>query len=168
MCMAFRSGARNTEATRGLIFLGAGGWDMGHHNHDGNIRANHSDAGTILWFIRSPRIHWLCFCEMTIVKQLERRDSQIDLKYVILLMEEIRLTSWYGRYPIFHMFFYIPGGAMLLPSTLPYTIGEEVFRQTLSTPKTLLGGYLELMQENPRWFLVSCKYIRMFECIFLV
>ena len=27
-----------------------------------------------------------------------------------LLMEEIRLTSWYGKYPIIYMVLYIPGG----------------------------------------------------------
>ena len=34
------------------------------------------------------------------------------------LMEEIRLTSWYGKYPIIYRVLYIPGGAELLPSTV--------------------------------------------------
>ena len=36
----------------------------------------------------------------------------------ILLMEESRLTSWYGKYPIIYMGLYIPGGAEFLPSTV--------------------------------------------------
>ena len=33
-------------------------------------------------------------------------------------MEEIRLTSWYGKYPIIDRVLYIPGGAEFLPSTV--------------------------------------------------
>ena len=38
--------------------------------------------------------------------------------FVLLLMEEIRLTSWYGEYPIIYRVLYIPGGAGFLPSTV--------------------------------------------------
>jgi len=31
-------------------------------------------------------------------------------KALLLLMEEIRLTSWYGKYPIIYKVLYIPGG----------------------------------------------------------
>ena len=34
------------------------------------------------------------------------------------LMEEIRLTSWYGEYPIIYRVLYIPAGAEFLPSTI--------------------------------------------------
>ncbi len=37
---------------------------------------------------------------------------------IILLMAEIRLTSWYGKFPIVHRVLYIPGGAGFLPSTV--------------------------------------------------
>ena len=33
-------------------------------------------------------------------------------------MDEIRLTSWYGNYPIIYRVWYIPGGAGFLPSTV--------------------------------------------------
>ena len=33
---------------------------------------------------------------------------------------EIRLTSWYWEYPVFHRISYITGGARFLPSTLPF------------------------------------------------
>ena len=36
----------------------------------------------------------------------------------IRMMEEIRITSWYGKYPIIYMVLYIPGGAGFLPSTV--------------------------------------------------
>ena len=36
----------------------------------------------------------------------------------VLLMEEIRLTSWYGKSPVMYRGFYIPGGAGFLPSTV--------------------------------------------------
>ena len=36
-----------------------------------------------------------------------------------MLMEEIRLTSWYGKYPIIYRVLYIPGGCLgFLPSTV--------------------------------------------------
>ena len=34
------------------------------------------------------------------------------------LMEEIRLTSWYGNHPIIYKVLYIPGGAGFLPSAV--------------------------------------------------
>ena len=38
---------------------------------------------------------------------------------VMLLMEEIRLTSWYGKYPTIYRVSYIPGGCLgFLPSTV--------------------------------------------------
>ena len=37
---------------------------------------------------------------------------------VLLLIEEILLTSWYGKYPIMHKVLYIPGGVGFLPSTV--------------------------------------------------
>ena len=37
---------------------------------------------------------------------------------MILLMEEIRLTSGYGRYRMFYSVLYIPGGAGFRPSTV--------------------------------------------------
>ena len=40
---------------------------------------------------------------------------------------EIRLTSWYGKYPIIYMVFYIPGGAGLLPSTVSSSGGSINF-----------------------------------------
>ena len=40
----------------------------------------------------------------------------------LLLMEEIRLTSWCGKYPIIYGVSYIPGGAGFLPSTVSYPI----------------------------------------------
>ena len=40
------------------------------------------------------------------------------LDSTLLLMEEIRLTSWYGKYPIIYMVLYIPGCAGFLPSTV--------------------------------------------------
>ncbi len=40
-----------------------------------------------------------------------------DCGPVILLMEEIRLTSWYGKYPMIYTVLYIPGGAGFLPLT---------------------------------------------------
>ena len=36
----------------------------------------------------------------------------------IRLMEEIRLTSWYGKYPIIYRVSYMLGGAGFLPSTV--------------------------------------------------
>ena len=51
---------------------------------------------------------------------------------IILLMEEIRLTSWYGKYPIIYMVLYIPGGCLgFLPSTVCNNI-------TLSYEESLL------------------------------
>ena len=37
---------------------------------------------------------------------------------MLLLMEEILLTSWYGKYPIIYMVLYIPGGTGFFPSTV--------------------------------------------------
>ena len=37
---------------------------------------------------------------------------------MILSMEEIRLTGWYGKYTIIYKVLYIPGGAEFLPSTV--------------------------------------------------
>ncbi len=41
----------------------------------------------------------------------------------ILLMEEIRLTSWYGEFPIIYRVWYIPGGCLgFLPSTVSQNV----------------------------------------------
>ncbi len=43
----------------------------------------------------------------------------------IVLMEEIRLTSWYGKYTIIHSISYILGGAGFQPSTVSPVFGSD-------------------------------------------
>ena len=91
----------------------------------------HITKNSLIVFLRNDRLERPLWNNLR-----EGTDSQIDLKYVILLMEEIRLTSWYGRYPIFHMVFYITGDAMLLPSTVPYTIGVWIHISSIILQKS--------------------------------
>ena len=42
------------------------------------------------------------------------------------LMEEIRLTNSYGKYPMFYRVLYIPGGAGFLPSTVCWTSNSRL------------------------------------------
>ena len=52
---------------------------------------------------------------------------------LLLLMAEIRLTSWYGKYPIIYMVLYIPDGAGFLPSTVWVVVWLKIYVQTNST-----------------------------------
>ena len=45
-------------------------------------------------------------------------------KAAILLMEEILINSWYGKYPIIYRVSYISGGAGVLPSTVSTGTGR--------------------------------------------
>ena len=63
----------------------------------------------------------------------------------IRLMEEIRLTSWYGKYLIIFQGFiwvlYIPGGAGFRPSTVPPFHQPLVLDLFLNVPTHQLNGY---------------------------
>ena len=52
------------------------------------------------------------------------KPSSKDLEHTVD-GSEIRLTSWYGRYPIISRILYIPGGAGFLPSTVSSRCGES-------------------------------------------
>ena len=45
-------------------------------------------------------------------------ESDMDFVWIVRLMEEIRLTSLYGKYPIIYRVPYMSGGAGFLPSTV--------------------------------------------------
>ena len=49
-----------------------------------------------------------------------------------LLMAEIQLTSWYGKYPIIYRVLYISGGAGFLPSTV-WTENVSIFEKCMSS-----------------------------------
>ena len=55
---------------------------------------------------------------LTISTQLGLKGNAHRFGVKILLMEEIRLTSWYGKYPIIYKVLYIPGGVGFQPSTV--------------------------------------------------
>ena len=62
-------------------------------------------------------------------------------------MEEIRLTSWYGRYPIIYRVSYMPGGAGFLNHQqyarfLPFTIKiNQISNVLVNTPYMDPMGY---------------------------
>ena len=72
---------------------------------------------------------------------------------MILLMEEIRLTSWYGKYPVIYRVLYIPGGAGFLPSTASITKMRKVRLGRLSDPFKgewwLTKGFLQIILPCP-------------------
>ena len=52
---------------------------------------------------------------------------------MILLMSEIRLTSWYGKYSVIYRVLYIPGGAGFQPSTVWHDLKKTPPRPALGT-----------------------------------
>ena len=54
-------------------------------------------------------------------------------------MEEIRLTSWYGKYLIIYMVVYIPGGAGFLPSTVWNSVKPMTSPSPHATPMHKVG-----------------------------
>ena len=83
-------------------------------------------------------------------------------------MEEILLTSWYGKYPIIYKDLYIPGGAGFLPSTVfwiyiyKYTKGtngilrKEIYHQVKPLDKNVLWRNLSPQKNIRHLFLVTC------------
>ncbi len=67
------------------------------------------------WMLSSNPLNFL-------IRSNRPRPQNLSL---LLLMEEIRLTSWYGKYPIMYMVLYIPGGAGFLPSTVSKIWGNN-------------------------------------------
>ena len=53
----------------------------------------------------------------------------IEARWGHMLMEEIRLTSWYGESTIVYMVLYISGGAGFLPSTVCCFLTQWIFDQ---------------------------------------
>ncbi len=82
-------------------------------------------------FVGSIPIEWR-FCSAwaghaTQLPQSLKHVASHSLNYeqllaVRLLMAEIRLTSWYGKYPIIYRVSYIPGDARFQPSTVVLSI----------------------------------------------
>ena len=70
-------------------------------------------------------------------------------KVGILLMEEIRLTSWYSKYPIIYVVLDIPGGAGFLPSTVVQ--GVALLNIQCQKFKRLLVWF-ELIRLISTWF----------------
>ena len=64
----------------------------------------------------------------------------------IRLMDEIRLTSWYGKYPIVYRVLYIPGGAGFLLSTVSVNGRFAMLR-----PKGVVVWYGQAMPSTCQW-----------------
>ena len=58
----------------------------------------------------------------------------------LLLMAEIRLTSWYGKYHIIYRVLYIPGGAGVLPSPVWLTDDTTKWTSKDHNPKVFPTG----------------------------
>ena len=97
----------------------------------GFISAKHSGLEDCCGRFREGKIYglesvYLSIIVSTVVKSLSSDHGfciQSNLTMAILLMEEIQLTSRYGKYPIIYKVLYIPGGAGFLPSTVSTTKG---------------------------------------------
>ena len=57
--------------------------------------------------------HGSSLCNQVLVKVIS---------WSLRLMERIRLTTWYGKYPIIYKDLYLPSGAGLLPSTVSVSV----------------------------------------------
>ena len=72
---------------------------------------------------------------------------------VVLLMEEIRLTSWYDKYPIIYKVLYIPGGARFLP----LTVGNTTL---VPQPTCFSKGRIHGKSSNPRSIILRVLWLK--------